>query len=104
VIGHLSEALRGNLGEVLALLPLPVTEVNVESVEHTASGYLAILELVGAAERIRVGTRWKDRDGVPTIVEVSHLSRTAQPEAEDLDESSGTTAAADGSGTPGSTT
>jgi hypothetical protein len=81
VIGYLSPELRRNLGEVVALLPLPATEVNVESIERTGSGYAAVLELVGATDQVRVQTRWKERDGEPTIVEISHLSR-AEREAE----------------------
>jgi hypothetical protein len=79
-IGHLSEQLRHNIGEVLVLLPLPISEATVESVEHGGSGYLAILELTGETDQVRVQLRWKDRDGEPTIVEVSHLSRVEQPE------------------------
>jgi hypothetical protein len=78
VIGQLSEELRRNPGEVVAMLPLPATEVNVESVERTASGYAVVLELVGETDQVRVQTRWKDRNDEPTIVEVSHLSRTAR--------------------------
>jgi hypothetical protein len=81
VIGHLSPELRRNLGEVVALLPLPATEVHVESVERTGSGYAVVLELTGATDQVRVQTRWKERDGEPTIVEISHLSR-AEREAE----------------------
>ena len=73
-IGYLSDELRRNLGEVVALLPLPAREVHLESVDRTASGYAVVLELVGSTDRTRVQTRWKDRDGEPTIVEVSHLS------------------------------
>jgi hypothetical protein len=80
-IGYLSPELRRNLGEVVALLPLPATEVNVESVERTGSGYAVVLELIGATDQVRVQTRWKERDGEPTIVEISHLSR-AEREAE----------------------
>jgi hypothetical protein len=91
VVGFLSDELRRNLGEVVALLPLPATEVNVESVDRTASGYAVVYELIGAADQTRVQTRWKDRDGEPTIVEVSHLSRAEReparaPEGEQLPE------------------
>jgi hypothetical protein len=75
VVGFLSDELRRNLGEVVALLPLPASEVNVESIERTASGYAVVFELTGASDQTRIQTRWKDRDGEPTIVEVSHLSR-----------------------------
>ncbi len=78
VIGGLSEELRRNPGEDVAMLPLPATEVNVESIERTASGYAAVLELIGETDQVRVQTRWKDRDGEPTIVEVSHLSHTVR--------------------------
>jgi hypothetical protein len=91
VAGFLSPELRRNLGEVVALLPLPAREVHVESIERTGSGYAAILELVGETDQVRVQTRWKDRDGEPTIVEVSHLSRAERqaemaPEGEPVDE------------------
>jgi hypothetical protein len=75
-----STELRKNLGEVLALLPLPSTEATVESVEHGGAGYNVVLRLVGGAEEVLVQTRWKDRDGRPTVVEASHLSRTVAPE------------------------
>jgi hypothetical protein len=35
-----------------------------------------VLRLVGEADEVQVQTRWKDRDGAPTLVEASHLSRT----------------------------
>jgi len=82
-IGHLSEQLRHNVGEVLILLPLPISEATVESVEHGGTAYISILELTGETDRVRVQLRWKDRDGEPTVVEVSHLSRVEQPEPEE---------------------
>jgi hypothetical protein len=90
-IGYLSPELQRNVGEVVAMLPLPATEVNVESVERTGSGYAVILELIGATDQVRVQTRWKERDGEATIVEISHLSRAEReaelaPEGEALDE------------------
>jgi len=71
-----SNELRRNLGEVIALLPLPASEATVESVEHGGAGYNVILRLVGETEEVQIQTRWKDRDGRPTIVEASHLSKT----------------------------
>ena len=71
-----SNELRRNLGEVLSLLPLPSIEATVESVEHGGSGYNVVLRLVGETEEVLIQTRWKERDGEPTIVEASHLSRT----------------------------
>jgi hypothetical protein len=75
-IQDVSKELRRNLGEVLALLPLPSSEASVESVEHGGAGYNVVLRLVGETEEVLVQTRWKDRDGRPTIVEASHLSST----------------------------
>lgn len=77
-ISELSEELRRNLGEVLALLPLPATEVAIESVERGGSAFVVVIRLVGETAEDRVQTRWKDRDGRPKVVEVSHLSRTAR--------------------------
>jgi hypothetical protein len=82
-----SEQLQRNLGEVLALLPLPASEATIESVEHGASGYTVTLRVVGASEEVEIQTRWKDRDGEPKVVEASHLSRTAIAEPARDDES-----------------
>ena len=80
-----STELRRNLGEVIALLPLPSSEATVESVQHGGAGYNVILRLVGETEEVQIQTRWKERDGRPTVVEASHLSKTVteQPTAED---------------------
>ena len=72
-----SAELRHNLGEVIALLPLPSSEASIVSVDHSGAGYNVVIRLVGDAEEVMIETRWKERDDRPTIVEVSHLSRTA---------------------------
>ena len=77
-IADFSDELRRNLGEVLALLPLPATEATIQSVEAGGAGYNVILRLVGETDDVEVQTRWKDRNGEPRIVETSHLSRTAR--------------------------
>ena len=94
-IQDFSKELRQNLGEVLALLPLPSSEATVETVEHGGSGYNVVIRLVGETEEVQIQTRWKDRDGKPTVVEAGHLSRTvtAAPGAEE-----GSEGAADASG------
>ena len=74
-IEDFSRELRQHLGEVLTLFPMPSTEATVESIEHGASSYVVVLRFVGDNEEAQVQTRWKDRDGRPTIVEASHLSR-----------------------------
>lgn len=81
-IEHLSAELHRNLGEVIALLPLPATQAEVESVEASGPGYNVVLRLVGETETILVQTRWKDRDGTPTVVEASHLTSTPTTVAE----------------------
>jgi hypothetical protein len=70
----LSHELRTNLGPLVAILPLPLTEATVESVDVGGSGYVAVLHLIGEQTEIRLQTRWKDRDGRPTIVETSHIT------------------------------
>ena len=77
-MGDFSDELRRNAGEVLALLPLPVTEATIESVERGGAGFNVVLRLVGETHEDRLQTRWKDRDGAAKLVEVSHLSRTAR--------------------------
>ncbi len=79
-----SEQLRANIGEVVAQLPLPLTQAAVESVDVAGSGYLATLHLTGESDDIRIETRWKDRDGRPTLVEASHvIERIATPPPEE---------------------
>jgi len=79
----LSPELRRNVGEVLALLPLPASAIEIESVERGGAGWNAVLRLTGESSEDRVQTRWKARDGGPTIVEASHLSRTERAAPED---------------------
>ena len=82
-IEHLSDELKRNLGEVVALLPLPATEVEIASVERGSSTLVLQLHVVGETTEDELQTRWKDRDGTPRIVEISHLSRVErepQPE------------------------
>jgi hypothetical protein len=73
-----SPELRKHLGEVLGLLPLPSTEVTVQSVNRGGSGFAVVLQLVGETDEVQIETRWKDRGGRPTMVEASHLSKTAR--------------------------
>jgi hypothetical protein len=93
-----SDELRRNLGEVIALLPLPATAASVESIERGGtSAYVVVLELVSESETVQVQTRWKERDGRPTVIEASHLSRietepAAGDEAEDGDAAGDATA------------
>ena len=81
-----SKELRQHLGEVLMLLPLPSTAASIESIERAGGGsaYAVVLRLVGETDEVMIQTRWKERDGRPTLVEASHLSRTelAPPEEE----------------------
>jgi len=84
---ELSRELQSNLGPLVAILPLPLTEAVVESVEVGGSGYVAMLHLVGETAAIELRTRWKDRDGRPTIVEASHVVEPiAQEPAPELGE------------------
>ena len=72
-----SKELRQNLGEVIALLPLPANAATVESVDRAGgAGYTAVLRLTGETDEVEIQTRWKERDGRATVIEVSHLSRT----------------------------
>ena len=79
-----SDELRRNLGEVIALLPLPATAASIASISHGGAAYVVVLELVGETETVQVQTRWKERDGRPTVIEASHLSRVElEPAAAD---------------------
>jgi hypothetical protein len=46
------------------------------------SSYTAVLHLVGETTESRLETRWKDRDGRPTIIEASLVHETAAPVAD----------------------
>ncbi len=94
VIGYLSDELKRNPGEIVAMLPLPATEASTASVEHTTSAIVVVMHVVGETWDVELQTRWKDRDGEPRIVEVSHLSRTEREAPAELDEAS------DGAGEP----
>jgi hypothetical protein len=78
-IGFLSDELKRNLGEVVALLPLPATEATITSIERGASAVVVVVRVTNESQEVELQTRWKDRDGEPRIVEVSHLSRTERP-------------------------
>jgi hypothetical protein len=81
----LSAELRSQPGELMAMLPLPLTSAEIESVDKAGAGYTAVLHLVGETDETRLETRWKERDDRPTIVEVSHLSSAAVQAAEAAD-------------------
>jgi hypothetical protein len=73
-----SKELRQNLGEVIALLPLPANDASVVSIERGGSGgFTVVVRIAGEIDEVLIQTRWKDRDGHTTVVEASHLSRTA---------------------------
>ena len=99
VIGRLSPELQRHPGEVVALLPLPASEVTIASVQHTGAAFVVVLHVVAPTEDVELQTRWKDRDGVARIVEVSHLSRTErEPAPSEAEADQGTATAADPGG------
>jgi len=95
VVEMLSAELQRNPGEVVAMLPLPAVAADVARLEGSGGGaaYVAILDVTSETEHLELQTRWKDRDGEPRIVEVSHVSRRAR-EAEAEAEAAGEAAAA----------
>ncbi len=103
-IESLSTELRQNVGEVLALLPLPATEATVESIASGGSAaQTVIVRIVGEHEEVTIQTRWKERDGRPTIIEASHLTSAAraaaageEAPASEGDEAGGADTSADG--------
>ena len=79
-VEEFSQELRQHIGEIVSQIPLPLTEATVESVEVGGKGYIANLLLVGESGTVKVLTRWKDRDGTPTLVEASHVAeKPAEP-------------------------
>lgn len=98
-IAAFSDELRRNLGEVLALFPLPATDAAIESVERGPSSFTVVLRLVSETDEVTLQTRWKERDGRATLIEVSHLSST---ERASLGDEGGVDGAEDESGTAAS--
>jgi hypothetical protein len=88
-IEYLSDELKRNAGEVVAMLPLPATEAEIVSIDRPGAAFVTVLRIAGESADDELQLRWKDRDGEPRIVEVSHLSRTeregppAEPGEED---------------------
>ena len=70
---QMSKELQHSLGPIVSMLPMPMTEASIESVESTPTGYKVVLHLVGEGDTLLLETRWKDRDGTPTIVEASRV-------------------------------
>jgi hypothetical protein len=67
------------------------------SVDRGGSGCNVVLRLLGETDEVVLQTRWKDRDGEPTLVEASHVSRTEREAAEaTAEEGAGESAGAEG--------
>jgi hypothetical protein len=80
---EMSRELQHSLGPIVSMLPMPMTEASIESIESTPTGYKVILHQVGEGDTLRLETRWKDRDGRPTIVEASRVhEEPAEPVAQ----------------------
>jgi hypothetical protein len=94
-IEQLSDELRRNLGEVVAMLPLPATEATITSLERGASAVVVVVRVSNETQEVELQTRWKERDGVPKIVEISHLSRVERTVTPSEDEATGPEAAAE---------
>ena len=75
--GDLSDPLRANLGQLVAMLPMPLITAGVESIDRAGAGVVAVLLLIGESSETRLETRWKERDEGLVIVEVSHLTEEA---------------------------
>lgn len=84
-IEEFSKELHQHLGELISQIPLPLKEAEIESVEQGAHAVVVNLRLVGETDTVKVQTRWKDREGTPTMVELSHLVEkpAAPPEGEE---------------------
>lgn len=80
VVEALSDELKRNPGEVVAMLPLPAVSADLMRLEGSGGGaaYVALLDVTSETEQLELQVRWKDRNGEPRIVEVSHVSRRAR--------------------------
>ena len=87
-IEHFSDELKRNLGEVVALLPLPATGVEITGFERATSAVVMTVRVASETADDELQLRWKDRDGTPRIVEIGHVGRVeravpAESEADD---------------------
>lgn len=82
----MSKELHAPLGQFAAMLPMPMTEASIESVESTPTGYRVVLHLVGEGDALRLETRWKDCDGRATIVEAGRVHEEMVEPAGDPDD------------------
>jgi hypothetical protein len=80
VVAALSDELQRNPGEVVAMLPLPAVAAEATRFEGAGGGaaYVALVDVTSETEHLELQLRWKDRNGEPRIVEVSHVSRRAR--------------------------
>jgi hypothetical protein len=83
---EMSPELQRHLGEFVAMLPLPLSDAAIESVEMTGTGYVTVLRLTGEAGDVRVSARWKERDGRPMVVEASRVTEPSAEPAEPAEE------------------
>ena len=95
VIEHLSNELRQNIGEVVALMPLPASAATIELVELGGSSYNVTIRITGDRRRAssrRAGrSAWTDRRSSrrATWSRVEMAPPTDADEASGEDESSG---------------
>jgi hypothetical protein len=86
---EMSPELQRHLGELVAMLPLPLTEAAIESVEMTGTGYVSVLRLSGEGGTVRINARWKERDGRPMIVEASRVTEPPTPSEAEVEPAEG---------------
>jgi hypothetical protein len=66
-----SPELKSNLGQFVALLPLPITEATVESVEQSGKGYVVVLRAVGENNVVRM---WHSRTPIRLLTAMLRAS------------------------------
>jgi hypothetical protein len=49
-VADVSQELRRNLGEVISLFPLPVTDASIESIDRGGSSFTVVIRIVGETE------------------------------------------------------
>jgi hypothetical protein len=86
---HFSPELQRNLGEVLALMPLPANDVAIESIAQGRSAYEVVIRMIGVVDEVVLRTRWKDRDGEPRMVEASHVASVPVAPVDDATDAGG---------------
>ena len=74
VVADLSEELQPQADEIGRILPLPVTDADVLSLEIGADEAVSEIRYAGESGEVTIRARWEEIDGSPRIVHAEPLA------------------------------